>query len=68
MSDPEMGEDPRAMDEEELAKVPDPPSPPDPSVGSEPVTEDEFAEGRTNDPGGAERDAPAGEDYAGSGF
>jgi len=55
------------MDDDQLAEVPDPPSPDDPSTGS-PVVEDEYAEGRTNDPEGADRDAPAGEDYAGSGF
>jgi len=33
-------------------------------------TEDdqEYAVGRTSDPDGADRDEPAGEDYAGSGF
>jgi hypothetical protein len=56
------------MDEDELAEVEMPPAPTDPSLGSEAVTEDEYAEGRTNDAGGAHRDAPAGEDYAGSGF
>lgn len=67
MTEPEM-RDPRAMDEDELAEVEMPPAPTDPSLGSEAVTEDEYAEGRTNDAGGAHRDAPAGEDYAGSGF
>jgi len=32
------------------------------------VVESEYAEGQTSEPDGAERDAPAGEDYAGSGF
>jgi len=56
------------MDDEELAEVPMPPPPADPSLGSEVVVEDEYAEGRTNDSEGAHRDVPAGEDYAGSGF
>ncbi len=67
MTDPEM-DDPRAMSDEELAEVDLPPGPTDPSLGTEAVTEDEYAKGRTNDPEGAHRDAPAGEDYAGSGF
>jgi hypothetical protein len=61
-------DDPRAMSDEELAEVELPPAPTDPTLGEEAVTEDEYAEGRTNDPGGAHRDEPAGEDYAGSGF
>ena len=68
MTEPEKLDDPRAMDDEELAKVPQPPAPPDPSVGSEVVVEDEFAQGRTSDTEGAHRDVPAGEDYAGSGL
>jgi hypothetical protein len=32
------------------------------------VNEDDYALGRTSDPDGAEREEPAGEDYAGSGF
>ena len=67
MTEPEAPDDPRAMDDDQLAEVPDPPSPDDPSAGS-PVVEDEYAEGRTNEPEGADRDTPAGEDYAGSGF
>jgi hypothetical protein len=55
------------MDDDQLAEVPDPNTPDEPSAGS-PVVEDDYAEGRTNEPGGADRDAPAGEDYAGSGF
>ena len=66
MTEPDTPADPRAMDDDELAAVPDPPPPADPSAGS-PVVEDEYAEGRTNDPEGADRDTPAGEDYAGSG-
>ena len=31
-------------------------------------SEDEYAQGETTDPEGADREAPAGEDYAGSGF
>jgi hypothetical protein len=61
-------EDPRAMDDEELAEVELPPAPTDPTLGDEAVPEDQYAEGRTSDPGGAHRDEPAGEDYAGSGF
>lgn len=67
MTEPETPADPRAMDDDELAEVSDPPPPADPSTGS-PVAEDEYAEGRTSDPAGADRDVPAGEDYAGSGF
>lgn len=68
MTEPEELRDPRAMDDEELADVPVPPPPVDPPAGAGAVAEDEYAEGRTNDPEGAHRDAPAGEDYAGSGF
>ncbi len=32
------------------------------------LSEEEYALGRTSDPDGAEREEPAGEDYAGSGF
>jgi len=32
------------------------------------TTTDGYAEGQTNDPEGAEREEPAGQDYAGSGF
>ena len=67
MTEPEPPADPRAIDDDQLAEVPDPPAPDDPSAGS-PVVEGQYAEGRTNDPEGADRDAPAGEDYAGSGF
>ena len=67
MTEPEM-DDPRAMSDEDLAEVELPPAPTDDTLGDEAVTEDEYAEGRTNDPGGAHRDEPAGEDYAGSGF
>jgi hypothetical protein len=56
------------MDDEELAQTPDPPAPTTDPTAGEAVVEDEYAEGRTTDPEGAERDAPAGEDYAGSGF
>ena len=68
VTEPEALDDPRAMDDEELAQVPQPPAPADPSVGSEVVVEDDFAQGRTSDPEGADRDVPAGEDYAGSGL
>ena len=68
MTDPEMPDDPRAMDDEELAQVSLPPAGPEPSDGPPVTVEDEYAEGRTNDAEGADRDAPAGEDYAGSGF
>lgn len=68
MSEPEQLDDPRAMDEEELAKVPLPPGPADPSAHPSVVVDDEYAQGQTNDPEGAHRAAPAGEDYAGSGF
>ena len=67
MTESETPADPRGMDDDELAEVPDPPQPADPSAGS-PAVEDEYAEDRTSDPTGADRDAPAGEDYAGSGF
>ena len=68
MTESEKLTDPRAMDDEEFANEPDPPSPAEPSDGPEVVAEDEYAEGETSDPKGAHRDAPAGEDYAGSGF
>ncbi len=67
MSEPQM-DDPRAMSEEDLAEVDLPPAPTDPELGDEAVTEGEFAQGQTNDPDGAHREEPAGEDYAGSGF
>jgi hypothetical protein len=47
---------------------PQPSAPADPSRGSEVVVEDEYAQGRTSDTEGADRDVPAGEDYAGSGL
>ena len=34
----------------------------------ETLSEEDYALGRTSDPDGAEREEPAGEDYAGSGF
>ena len=68
MTQPDDLSDPRAMDDGDLAEVSMPTPPEDPSAGSEAVVEDEYAEGRTNDPDGAHRDEPAGEDYAGSGF
>ena len=68
MTEADVPEDPRALDEEELAEVPMPPGPADPSAGKAVTVEDDYAEGRSNDPGGAHRDEPAGEDYAGSGF
>ena len=67
MTEPEELRDPRAMDDEELANLPEPPPPVEPPVEAT-VTEDDYAEGGTNDPEGAHRAAPAGEDYAGSGF
>jgi len=67
MSESEL-QDPRAMDDEELAEVPGPPRPADPTPGQGVVVEDGYAEGSTNDPEGAHRPEPAGEDYAGSGF
>jgi len=67
VTDPEVPRDPRAMDDEELAQVPEPPPPVEPPTGSA-VAEDDYAEGRTTDSDGADRDVPAGEDYAGSGF
>ena len=67
MTEPETPVDPRAMNDDELAEVPDPPPPVEAPAQSS-VVEDEYAEGRTNDPEGADRQAPAGEDYAGSGF
>lgn len=45
------------------------PEPPDDEPhDDDTVEEDEFAEGTTSDPDGAERNSSAGEDYAGSGF
>lgn len=67
MTDPELN-DPRAMDDAELAEVPEPPQPAEPNPGQGAVVEDAYAEGTTNDPEGAHRPEPAGEDYAGSGF
>ena len=67
MTEPEL-QDPRAMDDDELAEVPEPPQPADPTVGQGPVVEEETDEGAAGDPDGAHRPEPAGEDYAGSGF
>ena len=67
MSEPDQ-QDPRAMDDDELAEVPDPPQPADPEPGQGAVVEEGYAEGSTNEPEGAHRPEPAGEDYAGSGF
>lgn len=67
MTDPDNLRDPRAMDDDELAELPDPNPPADRSHDSA-VADEEYAEGGTNDSDGAQRDAPAGEDYAGSGF
>ncbi len=68
MTEPEILRDPRAMDDDELAKLPDPPPPVEPPASSTVAVEDDYAQGRTTDPEGAHRDVPAGEDYAGSGF
>lgn len=68
MTEPDQIPDPRAMEDEELAQTPDPPAPTTDPTADAAVAEDEYAEGRTSDPEGADRDAPAGEDYAGSGF
>lgn len=62
MTDPEL-DDPRAMDDADLADVPEPPQPSDPDPGQGPVVSEGGA-----DPDAAERPEPAGEDYAGSGF
>lgn len=67
MSEPTQ-DDPRQMDDAELAEVPDPPQPTDEHPGQDAVVEQDYAEGGTNAPDGAERPEPAGEDYAGSGF
>ncbi len=65
----EAGElkDPRAMDDQELSELPDSPPPVEAPVASA-VADDEHAADGANDPDGAHRDEPAGEDYAGSGF
>ena len=68
MTQSETAPDPRAMDDDELQGEAEPPAPSDPSLGSTAVVEDDYAEGRTSDPDGAQQDVPAGEDYAGSGF
>lgn len=67
MSEPQQ-DDPRAMDDQELEAVPDPPQPSDPNPGQDAVVEEDYADGGTNEPDGAHRPEPAGEDYAGSGF
>jgi hypothetical protein len=67
VTEPDQIPDPRAMEDEELAQAPDDPAPVDPPSEAT-VVEDEYAQGGTNDPEGADRDVPAGEDYAGSGF
>ena len=68
MTESEMPADPRDVDDAELAAQPAPPLPGENTAVPDPVVEDEYAEGLTHEPGGAERDVPAGEDYAGSGF
>lgn len=45
---------------------PDAPDAGHPGTGA--VPDGEYAQGQTADPAGAEREEPAGEDYAGSGF
>lgn len=40
----------------------------EPTEGEQTGNEEGYAQGRTSDPDGAEREEPAGEDYAGSGF
>lgn len=68
MTETDTPPDPRDVDDAELATEPAPPLPAGPSAEPNVLIEDESAEGGTNDPAGADRDVPAGEDYAGSGF
>ena len=68
MTESNLPTDPRDVDDAELAAQPAPPLPGDDAEVPGTVVEDEYAEGGTNDPAGADRDVPAGEDYAGSGF
>ena len=67
MTDPEP-RDPRAMDDDELAEVPDPPQPTDPEPGQGVVVDDAEGADGADDADAAQRPEPAGEDYAGSGF
>ena len=67
MTEPEMPADPRDVDDAELATQPPPPLPGDDDAVPG-VTEAGDAQGTGGDPEGADRDVPAGEDYAGSGF
>ncbi|RCK68700.1 hypothetical protein DT076_14005 [Desertihabitans brevis] len=63
MTEQQQPDDPRATDQPD-----DLPGATAAPQEDDAVVEDEYAEGSTTDPDGAERDAPAGEDYAGSGF
>lgn len=55
--------------ESKPAEARDEGSEPSEAVGSEGgLSEEDYALGGTSDPDGAEREEPAGEDYAGSGF
>jgi hypothetical protein len=57
-------------DQAGMSEEPELEAPIAPVVPEHGKTEDdhEYALGQTSDPDGAERDEPAGEDYAGSGF
>ncbi len=68
MTESEMPSDPRDVDDAELAAQPAPPLPGGDSEVPGNVVEEEYAQGSTTDPDGADRDVPAGGDYAGSGF
>jgi hypothetical protein len=68
VTEPDQIPDPRAMDDQELAQTPEPPAPATDPTADPAEAEDAYAEGRTSDPDDAQRDVPAGEDYAGSGF
>ncbi|WP_114561567.1 hypothetical protein [Desertihabitans aurantiacus] len=63
MTEQQQPDDPRATDEPD--DLPGATAAPQEDGA---VVDDEYAEGSTTDPDGAQRDAPAGEDYAGSGF
>ena len=57
-------------DQPSMSEEPELEAPSAPAFPEHGKTEDdqEYAVGRTSDPDGADRDEPAGEDYAGSGF
>jgi hypothetical protein len=68
MSNPNPGSDDDSVRDAEQPEQPEQPEQAAGGSGVGAVNEEDYALGRTSDPDGAEREEPAGEDYAGSGF